>query len=85
MPMLPLMLMLPLWLPGAVRVSTYGSASMQGLTLVHFSAQLKRILWDRGAIRGRLAGVQEMAGGIKVYHIRKCSGCILCQKRLKMS
>jgi len=24
----------------------------QGLTLVHFSAQLKRILWDRGAFRG---------------------------------
>ena len=24
----------------------------QGLTLVHFSAQLKRILWDRGASRG---------------------------------
>jgi len=29
----------------------------QGLTLLHFSGQLKRILWDRGAIRGCLEGV----------------------------
>ena len=29
----------------------------QGLTLVHFSAQLKRILWDRGALRGCLGDV----------------------------
>jgi hypothetical protein len=29
----------------------------QGLTLVNFSAQLKRILWDRGACRGCLGGV----------------------------
>jgi hypothetical protein len=29
----------------------------QGLTLVHFSAQLKRILWDRGAFRVCLGGV----------------------------
>ena len=31
--------------------------SVQGLTLVHFSAQPKRILWDRGAFRDRLGGV----------------------------
>ena len=31
--------------------------SRQGLTLVHFSAQLKRILWDRGACRGCSGGV----------------------------
>ena len=34
---------------------TATAASRQGHTLVHFSAQLKRILWDRGAIR--LGGV----------------------------
>jgi hypothetical protein len=32
-------------------------SQMQGLTLVHFSAQLKRILRDRGAIRGCSGGV----------------------------
>ena len=31
--------------------------SRQGLTLVHFSAQLKRIMWDRGAFRGCVGGV----------------------------
>ena len=30
---------------------------VQGLTLVQLSAQLKRIMWDRGAIRGCLGGV----------------------------
>ena len=39
----------------------------QGLTLVHFSAQRKRILWDRGAIRGCLGGFQELSGGVKEY------------------
>ena len=29
----------------------------QGLALVHLSAQLKRILWDRSAFRGCLGGV----------------------------
>jgi hypothetical protein len=29
----------------------------QGLTLVHFPAQLERILWDRGAFRGCFWGV----------------------------
>jgi len=33
------------------------AAPGQGLTLVNFSAQLKRILWDRGAFRGCLGGV----------------------------
>jgi hypothetical protein len=32
-------------------------AGRQGLTLVHFSAQLKRILWDKGAFRGCLGDV----------------------------
>jgi len=34
-----------------------GVGRRQGLTLVHISAQLKRILWDRVALRGRLGDV----------------------------
>ena len=37
----------------------------QGLTLVHFSAQLKRILSDRGAFRDCLGGASEVSGGVK--------------------
>ena len=32
-------------------------ASMQGLTLVHFSAQLQRFLWDQGCIWVLFRGV----------------------------
>ena len=32
------------------------AATPKGLTLVHLSAQLKSILWDRGAFRGCLGG-----------------------------
>ena len=39
----------------------------QGLTLIHFSAQLKRILWNEGAFRGCSGGVWELSGGIKEY------------------
>jgi len=39
----------------------------QVLTLVHFSAPLKRILWDRGALRGCLVGVEEVSGGNEEY------------------
>jgi hypothetical protein len=39
----------------------------QGLTLVHFSAQLKRVLWDRGAVRDCSGGVQEVSGVNKEY------------------
>jgi hypothetical protein len=45
-------------------VSVHGTAHIhlditarQGLTLVHFSAQRRRFLWDRGAFRGCLGGV----------------------------
>ena len=41
--------------------------SEQGLSLVHFSAQPKRILSDRGAFRDCLGGVQEVSWGIKEY------------------
>ena len=47
--------------------------SDQGLTLVHFSAQLKRILWDRGAFRVCLGGVEKCHGVFK--SIRGCLGC----------
>jgi hypothetical protein len=38
-----------------VRCST--STVSQGLTLVHFSAQRKRFLWDRGCTYGLFRGV----------------------------
>ena len=68
-------------LPGLAEVDRVG----QGRTLVHFSAQLKRVLSHRGAFRDCLGGVQEMSGGIKKYQEGACSGCILCQKRLRLS
>jgi len=55
----------------------------QGLTLVHFSAQLKRILRDRVrlvVLYGVFGRCQRVLGSI-----RGCSGCILCRKRLKSS
>jgi hypothetical protein len=54
-------------LPLAVVQHEGEPAAHQGLTLVHFSAQLERILWDRGAIRGCLRGVLEVSGGVKEY------------------
>ena len=37
----------------------------QGLTLVHFSAQRKRFLWDRCTFRGRLECEQGVSRGIR--------------------
>ena len=45
-----------------------------------FSAQLKRFLCDRDAFRDCLGGVWEVS-----WEIRVCLGCILCQKRLRLS
>jgi len=42
----------------------------QGLTLVHFSAQLKRLLWSRGC-EGLFGGCLGVEGGI-----RGCLGCV---------
>jgi len=46
---------------------------MQGLTLVHFSAQRRRLLWDRGCIhgvfRGCLGGVRGYYGLFRVYFV----------------
>jgi hypothetical protein len=59
-------------------------ARHQGLTLVHFPAQLKHFLWDRGCIEevfmGCLAGVQEVSRGIT-----EDAEHFLCRKRLKLS
>jgi len=52
----------------------------QGLTLVHFSAQREHFLWDRGLFRGGLGGVLRGAEQIRGY-----LGCILCQKRFRLS
>jgi hypothetical protein len=46
----------------------------EGLTLVHFSAQLERFVWDRGARRGRVDRVEGVFEGV-----------FLCQTRLKLS
>ena len=35
---------------------TCSLTSTQGLALVHFSTQVERILWDRGAFKGCLGG-----------------------------
>ena len=59
------------------------AAAGQGLTLVHFSAQLKRILWDRGALRGCSGGVLEVSGGMKGY--QGVFRVYLCQTRLRLS
>jgi hypothetical protein len=37
----------------------------QGLTLVHFSAQLERFVWDRGARRDCVARIKGVLGGVK--------------------
>ena len=55
----------------------------QGLTLVHIAAQLKHILWDRGASRDCLGGVSEVSGGIKEYE--GVFRGALCQTRLRLS
>ena len=49
-------------LPPSPRSSS--SASAQGLTLVHFSAQLKRLLRNRGCIQGMCKGC---LGGVRGY------------------
>jgi len=46
---------------------TWRRRGRQGLTLVHFSAQLKRVLSDRDAFRDCLGGVQEVSRGINEY------------------
>ena len=54
-------------------------AFVQGLPLVHFSAQCKRFLWDReciqGLLRGCLSNVRGLLEGIQgVFCVRNGSG-----------
>ena len=54
-------------------------ARAQGLTLVLLSAQLKRILWDRGCMQGLfwgcLGGAEGLSGGVQgVFCVRSGSG-----------
>ena len=66
----------------AVAAKCTDAERRQGLTLVHFSAQRKRFLWDRGCIeglfRGCCVGVYEVlgdVGGLKgVLRVRNGSG-----------
>jgi len=60
------------------------TALSAGLTLVHFSAQRKRFVWEnrchQGMFKGCLGGVYGVLGCI-----RGCLGCISCQIRLRLS
>jgi hypothetical protein len=60
--------------------STICSTLLQGLTLVHSSAQLKRLPCDEGCCWGLFKGCTGLVGGVRGVY-----GVILCQKRLKLS
>ena len=55
---------------------TLSNAEYQGLTIVHFSAQHKRFLWDRGCGQGLLG---RSFGGVRgcweVFRVCFCGGC----------
>jgi len=51
----------------ARRLALKACTAGQGLTLVHFPAQLQHIMLDRGALRNCLSGVQEVSGGVTGY------------------
>ena len=58
------------------------SSLRQGLTLVHFSAQLERFLRDRGCTQGWFRGCLSGGRGHEgVFRV----GCIVDKKRLKLS
>ena len=73
--------------PPPITMPSSTAAFVQGLTLVHFSVQRKRFVWDRGCIEGLFTG--HFAG------VRRCRGvltgcwgfkrCISCQIRLRLS
>ena len=74
------------WLPTYRQVAPFSRsaprAASQGRTLVHFLAQLKRILWDWGSFivlfKGCLGGARGyngVSGGVKgVFCVRNGSG-----------
>ena len=45
--------------------NTACSACAQGLTLLHFSGQLKRFLWDRECVKGLSRVCQVVLGGVQ--------------------
>jgi hypothetical protein len=45
-------------------VGAAGDGVGQGLTIVHFSAQLKRFLWDRGCVEGLFRGCLGVLGSV---------------------
>ena len=53
---------------GALSSSPAGGALRQGLTLVHFSAQRERVLWDKGYIEGLFR--------VCLWVVWGCLGCI---------
>ena len=61
-------------------ISARSAPAARGLHSVHFSDQRKRFLLDRRCIRGCSEGVYGVSGVSM-----GCSGCILCQKRLRLS
>jgi hypothetical protein len=75
----------PLQHGGAALMPAYDDASIgmaaaagQGLTLVHFSAQRKRFLWNKGAIRGYQGVVQGVLEVIFLAEFKRFllnSGC----------
>ena len=53
--------------------SILSTAQAQGLTLVHFLAQRKRVLWSKGGIwglpKGCLGGIRGYHGVLRVYFV----------------
>jgi len=57
-----------------------GSALNQGVSLVHFSAQRKRFLWDWGCVAGLIRGHSAGHGGYDGVFMISC-----CPKRIRLS
>ena len=55
-------------------------ACRQGLTLVHFSAQLQRFFWDRGCASGLCSPFKGVLEGVQVVY-----DAFECHTRLKLS
>jgi len=76
---------LVIWFPSshnAVNAVSPPSSSGQGPTLVHFSAQLRRIVWDRGSMKGLS---RDCLGGLREYYgvCRMCFVSDTAQVELK--
>jgi len=57
----------------AARSIPLEAGPVKGLTLVHFSAQRKRFLWDRwciqGLFKGCSGGMRRCSGALRVYFV----------------